>query len=321
MNPWDGNQLWVFTSWKQPGGIERAVHDALQYGYNGLLVKAHDGNPADDTPEFRRQVDRALELGKPQGLTIGAWGYVYGPKFGDRQVDIEAQAIIDVLTWGVDWYVIDAEIEWEQPGGGDAVHRMMQPIRQAHPNAPIGYTPFWNTRYHAGYPYREFSQYCNVVLPQVYYVLGQRTTADRVQQMWNVTRQDFEALGLPVAPVGEFPGATEIQLQSFLTAIEGYPRSWWLWDGAPAELLQLAGRVPAQPAPPPGAPPLPTGLEPWQEQLGNHSLDLLQQRGLVSDPVAWRSQLGQPVPSWAVWAMLERVTRPQQPQGLNEFQP
>jgi len=74
-------------------GIDRAIDDALRLGFKGLMVKAHDGNPADDTPEFRRQVNTALERGKREGLTVGAWGYLYGPRYGNRQVDVEAQAM------------------------------------------------------------------------------------------------------------------------------------------------------------------------------------------------------------------------------------
>jgi len=239
--PWAGNHLWLF-----PGvPVERSIDDALTYGFDGILIKTHDGNPADDYKHaYHGLLERALKIREQQrlDLTIGAWGYLYGPKYGNRQVDIEAQAVIDTIQQRPDWYVVDAEMEWEQPNAGEAVKRLMAKVRAQHPDYPVGYTPFWNTRWHPRYPYEAFSKYCNVVLPQVYYVLARRQTPERIRAMWHITEEDFGPLGLPIAPVGQTHGATVEQIRAFQEAIGARPRSWWLWDGSTREQLAAAGR-------------------------------------------------------------------------------
>lgn len=242
--PWQGNHLWLF-----PGTpLEQALQDAVTYGYDGVLIKTHDGNPADDSNHaYYGLLEQALRIRQEQNLdlTIGAWGYLYGPKYGHRQVDIEAQAVIDSIKQGPDWYVVDAEIEWEHPDAPEAAHRLVRTVREEYPDFPLGYTPIWNVRWHQRFPHAEFSQYCDVVLPQVYYVLAQRTTPERVRAMWRITREDFEPLGLPIAPVGQISRqSTAEQVRAFQEAIGDRPRSWWLWDNCPQEMLRLAGTDP-----------------------------------------------------------------------------
>jgi len=239
--PWAGNHLWLF-----PGvPLEKAIEDALEFGFDGVLIKTHDGNPADDAGHvYYGLLEKALRIREQQSLDliIAAWGYLYGPKYGNRQVDIEAQAVIDSIQQGPDWYVVDAEMEWEQPNAAEAVKRLMETVRERYPDYPIGYCPFWNTRWHPRYPYEQFSRYCDVVLPQVYYVLARRQTPERIQAMWRITREDFEPLGLPIAPVGQTHGATVEQIRAFQQAVGDLPRSWWLWDGSTREQLAAAGR-------------------------------------------------------------------------------
>jgi hypothetical protein len=238
MAPWQGNHLWVFTSWRH-GGIEEAVETAVALGFDGLIVKAHDGNPGDDSPEFAGQLEAAVQ--NSGGLSIGAWGYLYGPKYGNRQVDVEAEAIIATIEKGIDWYVIDAEAEWEVAGGAAAARRLMRAVRREHPDFPIGFSSFWNMRWHGKYPFSTFARYCDVVLPQVYYVLAKRKSADEISSMWTVTRRDFERLDVPIAPVGQLDGATTEQVEAFREAIGSTtPHSWWLWDQAARPQLEAA---------------------------------------------------------------------------------
>ena len=238
MNPFAQNLLWVFRV-AECGGAELTVALAKRLGA-GLIVKYHDGDPTDDAKwGFQEQFRACLKVCQQQGVPLIAWGYCYGDKYG--RLLKEAAAAAQALKEGAAGYVIDAEIEWEVPQGGDWAKRFLEAVHAEVPDAGqrLAYAPFWNMRWHPRYPAREFSQGCCAVMPQVYYTLAQKPPA-QVVSMWQITLEDFTPFGLPIYPIGQFSGATLEQVLAFLGAIGDRPRSWWLLDKASAEMLDAA---------------------------------------------------------------------------------
>lgn len=243
MNPFAQNLLWVFRV-GDCGGAAAAVATAKRLGA-GLIVKFHDGNPADDHKYgFQEQFRACLKLGQQHGVPVLAWGYCYGDKYDSLLK--EADAAVMALREGAAGYVIDAETEWEVSQGNDWAKRFLDRVRVQIADAVqrLAYAPFWNMRWHSRYPAAAFSEGCAAVMPQVYYGLAKKRP-DQVAAMWEITRTDFEPYGLPIYPIGEFPGATVAHVQAFLDAIGDRPHSWWLLDSAPSELLEAAFPEPA----------------------------------------------------------------------------
>lgn len=264
--------VWVFQSWLH-GGMEAICQAARAAGATGLIVKSHDGNPADDPPQFRQQLLDALRLGPQYGLTVDAWGYSYGDKFGGLLA--EADAAVWALKAGARRYICDAETEWEVPGSDQWVARWAQRIRSQVPGAVLGYSSFWNLRWHGAFPARAFSAVCQFTAPQVYWRDAGRT----VQDAWAIALADYGPLGLPIEPVGQLTGGvTPQEIAQFLALVGPRNVSWWLADGAPEALLQAACAQPVSvgasggggrplasggsPAPSPSGSPAPTSSSP-----------------------------------------------------------
>lgn len=237
MNPFAQDLLWVFRV-ADCGGPRAAVLAAKLFEA-GLIVKYHDGDPADDAKYgFQEQFRAVLREAQAWGVPVLAWGYCYGNKYGNllKEADAAAQS----LKEGALGYVIDAEIEWEVPQGGDWAKRFVERVLSQVPGAQIAFAPFWNMRYHPRYPAKAFAEAgCVAVMPQVYYALAKKRP-DQVAAMWQVTLEDFSPIGLPVYPIGEFPGATPEHVRAFLAAIGDRPRSWWLLDKASPVMLEEA---------------------------------------------------------------------------------
>ncbi|MEW6047859.1 MAG: hypothetical protein AB1609_15505 [Bacillota bacterium] len=237
MNPFARNLLWVFRV-GDCGGAAAAVATAKRLGA-GLIVKYHDGDPADDAKfGFQEQFRAVLQAAQGQGVLVLAWGYCYGNKYGNllKEADAAAQS----LKEGASGYVIDAESEWEVPGSDDWARRFVERVLSQVPGAQLAFAPFWNMRYHPRYPAKAFAQAgCVAVMPQMYYALAKKRP-DQVAAMWQVALEDFSPIGLPIYPIGELPDAMPEHVRAFLAAIGDRPRSWWLLDKASPELLETA---------------------------------------------------------------------------------
>lgn len=55
-------------------------------------------------------------------------------------------------------------------------------------------------------------------------------------------------------------------------------------------------------------------LEKWQKEMGENAIDKLAQRKvkgelIVNNPDQWKKSLGEPIPQWLFWSIIERITR------------
>jgi hypothetical protein len=185
---WDGKHMWIWHLENTLNGDMNAIIAKLKdIGATGVLLKAHDG--ANIWKQFRNYIQQF----KNAGFVVGAWGYVYG-----TDIQGEANAILDAIKAGADWYVIDAEKEFESLPKGTA-SQLCELVRQSYPDYPLGYAPFAFADQHPTYPYQEFSNFCNVVLPQVYWGLMKPTVDVCLQR----TFQTLSPFALPISPAGQ----------------------------------------------------------------------------------------------------------------------
>ena len=48
-------------------------------------------------------------------------------------------------------------------------------------------------------------------------------------------------------------------------------------------------------------------IEQWQREMGEKALTNLVNKGVVNNPEEWKQTLGEPVPQWLFWSMLDRL--------------
>jgi hypothetical protein len=241
MNVFARKFLWVLDV-VDCGGAATVVEWAKRTGY-ALAVKWNDGDPADDAKYgFQKGFKEVVALALPLGIPVLAWGYCYGDKYGNLEKEIAA--VFAAYDAGAEGYIIDAESEWEVPEGKNWAKNFVDSVKRTRPEIPLAYCPFWNLRKHPNYPAKEFSKACHAVLPQVYYMLGQKTFPSTRQEMHRWANEDYGPLGLPVYPVGQFCGyrdgkwdAQETEgTMEFIQNMTGKPHSLWLLDGQVPEM-------------------------------------------------------------------------------------
>lgn len=248
---WDGKHMWIWNiSNTNNGDVFAIIDQAKRLGLSGIIVKYHEGNqPYGNGGESRFQDDfrRVLPHLKQAGLTVASWGYNYM-----EDPEGEAKMVLQSLDDGADWYVFDAEGEVER-ALHDATRRCMEIVRNARPNAILGYAPFPISQYHANYPYRLFDQFCDVNLPQVYW----KAIGWTVDTVWRLMVEGFNQLGLqkPIAPIGQaYDDATGDEIRRFAElATDCTGLSWWVWEQATPEQIQAITEV----TKPPGSPTSP----------------------------------------------------------------
>lgn len=248
-----GLWLWAHYLPRDPAVTVAAARAA---GASGLLIKYHDGSSCTDNTgfDYRAAWLATLPALRAAGIAAAAWGYVY-PGEARAQAALIGQAFAD----GAEFYVFDAEVEFEGSAGGrPAAEDLIGAARAAVPSGShLAYTTFAIADLHPRFPFAAFDAACELALPQVYWASFGWTVDQAYNRCWTSMR----AAGCTHAawqPVGQLtPPATTAQLRRFawLCHNGGVPGiSLWLLDemGAPAMVdvaCQPYSSPPAAPTP------------------------------------------------------------------------
>lgn len=225
-------------------------------GVKYLIIKAGDGGnrfPNDANPQFTSEVVNA-------GHAAGLWIFGYNRSFGTNIPG--EQAISDyVFNQGADGFVFDAEIEWESqnlPNNTMLATQLCAGVRASWPNKFLAHSPFAFISVHGSFPYREFGYYCDVAMPQDYWVeFGYTPTATvtRMDTDWRNWQNGLSGKWTnaikPIVPVGQgWSGSgtvTAAQITEFVNALKndaspatrgGYKGvNYWRAELHPAEVL------------------------------------------------------------------------------------
>lgn len=230
--PWAGKHIWIWQL-SQVGNAAAVIEKAKDLGLTGILIKGWDSG------NFREQINTITGPAKAAGLIVGVWGYSYG-----NNPEGEAAAAKKAVAAGADWLVVDAEVEYEQRLGSTQALQLGKALRAAVGQSfPIGYTSFAIPSYHPIFPYSEFSSWCNITLPQVYWGSFRMPVA----KAFSLTLSGMKSYGLPVAPVGQSYGPAlpkDIVLFGDLAAAAGLPGiSYYDWQHATSEQLRAVGQA------------------------------------------------------------------------------
>ncbi|SFG06398.1 hypothetical protein SAMN05660649_00533 [Desulfotomaculum arcticum] len=265
---WRGKHLWIWQLEKSgdPGEI---VKKSISLGLAGLIVKAWDGG------NYWSQIEKIAGLAREAGLVVGAWGYSYG-----TNIKGELNAAKRAAAAGADWLVVDAEVEYENKSGVEKAKQLGDAFRNSFSELTIGYTTFAIAQYHPGFPYKEFTKWCNVVLPQVYW--GEFKMA--VNTALAKTLPGLISYGLPIAPIGQTFSSVlpeEIILFGRLAKKEGLSGiSFWDWQSATPGQLNAVGSVDY---PKEGKPVVSDyAKESWEKAVAKGILDGTNPQGVIT---------------------------------------
>jgi len=272
-----------FYIWNIPncegGDPERIAETALEARLSHVLIKVADRySPHNVTPSGIDLVPPLVRALRSRGIQAWGWQYIYG--FEPAR---EAQmAVRRIRELGLDGFVIDAEIEYEQAGRAEAARRYCGDLRAAIPALPVALSSFRFPSLHMGLPWKIFLEHVALSMPQVYWEKA-HNPADQLKR----SVREFRNLA-PVRPV--FPtGAaykwggwkpTPADLIEFLRAVEEIGLSganFWVWEQCRRALPEFWDIIAQPTLPEPEKPPEPPKdlLEQYFDALNAHDLAAL----------------------------------------------
>jgi hypothetical protein len=230
-----------FFIWQIPnceGGIASAIADtAVAAGLKHVLIKIADGiypygfdvNGVDLVPP----VAGAL---KARGLQVWGWHYVYG-NFPTSEANIAVSRMTQLL---LDGYVIDAEVEYEDPAKQTAAATFMSVVRAGLPTTLVALSSFRYPSIHPDVPWSTFLEKCDLNVPQVYWEQAHNPDVQLSRTIAEFADPDLVGYIRPVVPVGAAYGtgtwrSTPDDITLFLnTAVSlGLTgANFWSWDYA-----------------------------------------------------------------------------------------
>ena len=247
-----GIGMWLAFNARATTAVENAVivEQAKRAGLGWLAIKLGDGGRS--TRWLSRGPDLVRRL---RDAGIGAYTWTYSRP---GSWPFEADEIARVLTAGdSDGHIIDAELEWEGVVAGHdtrpSASAFMSRLRAAVGDAFLAHAPIWLPHAHPTFPYREFGERADAVLPQFYWTAAKRTVLDfctHADAAWAELRAHDPGAAPAVWPIGitygagdgwdlwtTEPGAVRLtaeDLDAFLQRYRDVPVSLFSWEAANA---------------------------------------------------------------------------------------
>jgi hypothetical protein len=191
-----GYFTWILS--RTEGGNPAAIASlAKAANYTHVLIKISDGVVPFNI-DYTTGIDYAMLVTnalKSVGIKVWGWHYVYG----DSPVNEANQAISRIRQLNVDGYVINAEVEYKRPNRRVAARTFMDRLRSVLPNMPIALSSYRYPSYHPELPWREFLEYCDIAMPQVYWM-----KATNAGQQLERSVREYQAMTpyRPIVPTG-----------------------------------------------------------------------------------------------------------------------
>lgn len=158
-------------------------NQGLQY----VIIKAAQADTVFTDKGVAQFTPEVVAAGHAAGLKV--FGYLYTT---GANVPGEIAMADYIFNQGADGLIYDAESEWETVGGSAAARsalaiQLCGTVRTNWPNKFMGVSTWPYRALHPNLPYKEFAYYCDVIMPQVYWIeLGVTPTAcvNRVNSEW-----------------------------------------------------------------------------------------------------------------------------------------
>ncbi len=158
-------------------------NQGLQY----VILKAAQADSVFTVGGSVQFTPEVVAAGHAAGLKV--FGYIYTT---GANVPGEIAMADFIFQQGADGLIYDAEVEWETVGGSAAARsalaiQLCSTVRSNWPNKFMGLSTWPYRAVHPNLPYKEFAYYCDVIMPQAYWIeLGDTPTqcVTRINNEW-----------------------------------------------------------------------------------------------------------------------------------------
>jgi hypothetical protein len=243
-----GDHIYVLaTTLKGLGGNVPAVTNIASLmafeksqGMDFLVVKSGTGGrefPSASNPQFTEEL---VEAAHAAGLKIFAYTRSDG-----KDVRAEIHLVAKAFRLGADGFVLDAEAEWETrklENNFEKAVELCSTIKKRFPNKFLAHAPMPVIHLHQTFPYKEFSYYCDAIMPQYYWQEGgvgklaeysPKVMVAKMDVEWrewqNSLRGPWTNCIKPIAPIGQAWNTTPTnivtadQITDFVKALRENP--------------------------------------------------------------------------------------------------
>jgi hypothetical protein len=248
--------------------------NAQAAGLSHVLIKIADGSTAHNIDSLTKVdlVPPVVQALRSRGIQVWGWHYVYGyDPAGEARIAIQR-----VQQLRLDGYVIDAEVEYKEPGKAAAARRFMRDLRLGLPALPVALSSYRFPSYHPQLPWKEFLELCDYNMPQVYWEQAHNPGV----QLQRCVRE-FRAMNparpvIATGPTYKWNGwrPTDSDIQEFLRTsgeLELPAINFYSWEACRRDLQNLWEIVASYPYGTP--PPVPPKELPEQYILALNSRD------------------------------------------------
>ncbi len=151
------------------GGYDVAIDRAVDLGLKWIAPRG--GDRGRDGNWTTAKAVRAIAKAKSLGIAIYPWVYSR-PDAVNAEIEMYRQFLLE----GASGIIIDAEDAWKSGTNTELMAqkkalaaRFMSDLRRVLPNAFIAHCPYAYPGYHYDFPYVEFGEGCDMVMPQLYW--------------------------------------------------------------------------------------------------------------------------------------------------------
>jgi len=237
-----GNGIWVWKTDKDPSffsDVNATILNLKKAGITWVAVKAGDGDSLwvnSAVPWLTSNISKFHDA----GIKVYGWQYIYGNDDVWSVANVsEADVANQILNIpGIDGLIVDAESEYENLSNNKLIATAyLQAIRSQHPDSFLAYTTFARPASRPNFPYFEFNNYCDAVMPQAYWVDRTTTPTDEL----NILKQQWDALysswpstvKKPIYPLASLTTASAGDVDEFFAIMRSLSfqnPSFWRYD-------------------------------------------------------------------------------------------
>ncbi len=207
----------------ESGNVKNVIEKAKLNDLGHILVKFADGRE----PRQHDAIKTLMPIAKEKNIEVWGWPYIYGndPR---EEAKLEGEWAIQL---GFDGFVIDAEVEYKNNKNKAILY--MDSLRKTIPHMTVGLSSYWWRTAHSSFPWVEFIERCDFIMPQVYWSSSNR---DPVETL-NTTIQQFTLYKRPIVPTGgDFGVNFKIEdLNAFMKRcieLDIHSFNFWHWGSA-----------------------------------------------------------------------------------------
>jgi hypothetical protein len=190
-----GMFIWMIR-FTEDGDVNKIADLLEEANITNAWIKVADGpGRYNIDPLGHDRVPALVAALRMRGISAWGWQYIYG-----RYPELEADmAIRRIREFDLDGFVVNAELEFKQPGMAEQAKRYMKRLRAAFPDLPIGLSTYRFPVLHREFVFDAFMPYCDFCAPQVYWAGATNAGAQLERCLKEYKNLNYK---LPIYPTG-----------------------------------------------------------------------------------------------------------------------